>query len=217
MTKAFIIRMHYPAGDTRFAWRLAYFYSMVLPRLLAQTDKDFDIWVRCRAEDDGVIRSLHPRLQTFHVKDEAEKHVGKHGKQYFTDFVPWERVEGLPKYDIQMGLDSDDLISPDYVARIEAEVGRYAMNFPDRSFHVSFQQGVFDLKKLRTGQIGVGYSPQRGSAFFALYQPNKNKYIFAYQDSHLRLWKYVSNSVTLEEGHCWATAHDLNESTTSNL
>lgn len=217
MTHAFIIRMHYPPGDPRFAWRLSYFYSVVLPRLLAQTDQNFDIWIRCRKEDAGLIQSLHPRLHTFSVRDEAENHVGKWGKQYFMDFVPWERVEGLPQYDIQSGLDSDDLITPDYVARIHEEVKRYAFDFPHKSLHISFQPGIFDLKKLKTGPIGVTYTPRRGSAFFSLYQPNKDKYIFAYQDSHLNLWRYTDKSVTLESGHCYATAHHLNESTTSNL
>lgn len=217
MTHAFIIRMHYPQGDPRFAWRLSYFYSMVLPRLLSQTDQNFDIWIRCRVEDAALIQSLHPRLHTFFVENEAENHVGKWGKQYFMDFVPWASVRGLPQYDIQSGLDSDDLIARDYVERVNIEVGQYALAFPNRSLHISFQPGIFDLKKLQTGPIGVGYSPRRGSAFFSLYQPNKAKYIFAYEDSHLRLWKYVDKSVTLEAGHCWATAHDLNESTTSKL
>ena len=34
---AVIIRMHYQPGDRKFDWRLAFFRSMVLPRLLTQT------------------------------------------------------------------------------------------------------------------------------------------------------------------------------------
>lgn len=216
MTHAVIIRMHYPPGDPRFAWRLAYFYSMVLPRLLAQTDQNFDIWIRCRAEDVAVIQSLHPRLHTFQVKNEAEQSVQKYGRRYFQDFVPWADVVGLPQYDIQTGLDSDDLVRKDFIERISYEVGQWKDSTLGKghALHISFQPQLFDLKTLQQYSMSQRYNPKKGSAFMALYQPNFGPgYRFIYEDSHLRLWRFAAHSITLPVGYCWASCHDLNEST----
>lgn len=209
MKSAFIIRFHYPEGDPRFAWRLRYFKDEVLPRILEQTDQDFDIAIRCRPEDDNIFRSLSEKIRTFHVRNESERYKIIHGKRYFLDFVSWKDVEDLPRYDLQMGLDSDDLIRNDYVERIKKEIGSGG-----RSTHVCFQPELLDLKTGRILPIHQNYHEKKGSAFFGLYQsPAVTDYHFAYEKGHLDLWQFAEKSIVVPEGYCWATAHDLNEST----
>lgn len=218
MTYAFIIRMHYPERDPRFPWRIAYFQSMVLPRILAQTEQRFDICIRCHSRDAALLENLHPRIKTFGVADEEERHITKYRREYFEDFAPWSSVVGLPKYDVQLGLDSDDLIDPEYVATARKVIEQHIESHPGKSLHLSFQPELFDLAKLKTFPICVRYTPQRGSAFFAIYQPpDTGRYVFAYECSHLQLWRFFSRSVTILPGRCWATAHHLNESTKSPL
>jgi hypothetical protein len=213
MKAAFIIRFHYEEGDPRFAWRLAYFKAMVLPRILAQTHGDFDIAIRCNPAHDHefLMPKLAERIRTFHVKGEAARYRTIGSKRYFLDFVPWRDVEDLPAYDLQMGLDSDDLIDEGYVARIMYELKK---KDPGKAAHVSFQPELFDLRTLKKYRMTQRYSPTFGSAFFALYQPHKGiRYRFAYEASHLKLHEFAESSVTVEEGYCCATTHDMNEST----
>jgi len=209
-----IIRFHYPKGSPIFKWRLAYFKAMVLPRLLNQTNKDFDIAIRCNPEHRKIFESLNKKIRTFDVKPgTGTRRIKKvHGKNYFLDFVRWDDVVGLGKYEIQSGLDSDDLISLDYIQTIKDEIKK---NDSNRSLHISFQPDIFDMYGLKKMSIGCMYSDKRGSAFFTIYQPkDKKKYIFAYEASHLVLPLMFEKSVILPVGKCWATVHGLNESTT---
>lgn len=210
MTHAIIIRFHYKDNDPRFQWRLAYFQAMVLPRILRQTKKNFDIAVRCNPKHADIFQKMNRRIRTFTVSGEKESHIIRGGKKYFIDFVPWKDVIGLEKYDIQTGIDSDDLISENFIERIENEIRQ---RNPNKSLHVSFQPGIFNAATLQKYPMKVSYGEKKGSAFFSIYQPNKKKYIFAYEDSHLRLWKYFDKSVTIPYGYCWATVHGFNEST----
>jgi len=210
MTHAIIIRMHYPEGDPRFEWRLAYFQAMVLPRLLGQTDQNFDIAVRCYAWQEERIKSLSKKIITFRVKDEFERVRKVRGKKYFVDFAKWEDVEGLKKYDIQSGLDSDDLVSPKYIETIHRMVDASSKW---QSLHISFQPRVFDAMTFKTGDIGVKYSEKKGSAFMSIYQPNKENYRFVYEESHLRIGRHFDKSIIIGPGFCWATVHGNNFST----
>ena len=213
MTSAFIIRFHYAKEDPRVEWRFAYFVKEVLPRIKAQTVQGFDICIRTSPWHKEMFEQLG--LKTFSVTDEAAKYKTLNGKQYFYDFVPFSDVYGLEKYDVQMGLDSDDLVEPRYVETIMDTIREFtALMSEDKSLHISFQPSTVNI---RNGKRVVGqmppYSPTKGSAFFALYQPNKENYVFAYCGSHLTLWEHADHSVTLPVGYCMATIHDINEST----
>lgn len=209
MTHAVIIRMHYPENDKRFDWRLSYFKSMVLPRLLKQTDKDFDIAVRCNPWHEKQIKELSDRIITFSVKNESERIKVYRNKKYFIDFVDWKDVIGLKQYDIQSGLDSDDLISLDYIQRVKAEIKAN----PNQSLHISFQPRLFNVLTLKNCGIGTRYNSNKGSAFLSIYQPIKDNYKFVYEESHLTIGRHFEKSIILPEGFCWASVHGLNEST----
>lgn len=203
-----IIRFHYAQDDERFEWRLNYFKAMVLPRILNQTNNNFDIAIRCNPWHKEIFESLSPRIKTFQVKNEGARYkIGKRGLKYFHDFVKWDDVIGLEKYDIQTGIDSDDLIGPEFMEKVNQ-----AIEGEHESVHVCFQPMLFDLRDMKTRGMRR-YGPGRGSAFLSLYQPDKKDYKFLYCDSHISMWKYAKKSKVIASGHCWATAHWLNEST----
>jgi hypothetical protein len=211
-----IIRFHYADNDPRFYWRFKYFRNEVLPRILAQTNQNFDIAIRCNPEHDKLFQELNPRIKTFHIRNERVSYFkSKNGKRYFRDHARWDEVEGLPMYDIQMGLDSDDLITPDYVQIMRETCRKFAgiAGNTDKKLHLSFQPRKIYLKTGR--EIGMmEYTPTRGSAFMALFQPIKDAtYKFIYCMSHLNLCKIADDSITIPSGHCLVSIHGHNEST----
>lgn len=208
---AIITRMHYPKDERRWPFRIGYFRDEVLPRLLRQTFHQFAIAVWCEPWHEAEVRSLSDRIATFQVNARTRYKVAN-GKRYFVDFAPWSAVTGIPRFDVQVGLDSDDLVREDFMQRVDQEITEHAGL---GSLHVSFQPELYDARTRKTGPIGSTYGPRKGSAFFALYQPpfSARPYRFAYEDSHLKLWRFADKSVTVEKGYCWATAHGANEST----
>jgi len=202
-----IIRFHYEKNDPRFDWRLAYFKAMVLPRILSQSYKNFDIAIWCNPEHDEIFKALSSRIKVFHSKIDTVKYKERaNGKKYYYDFVQFEDLEGLEKYDIQTGIDSDDLMGEHYMRNI-------AMIMKGKvSIHISYQPKTFNIKTFAVKPM-MQYHHRRGSAFLSLYQPDKKNYKFLYCDSHIGMWKYAQKRITLPAGHCWATIHYLNEST----
>lgn len=217
MKTAFIIRMHYAKDHPKWKWRLAYFQAMVLPKLLSQKDQDFDICMWVNSFHAEEVKALSPKIKIFNTVNEQSvpadtRHKFKRGR-YFVDFIDYKYLEGLDQYDIQIGLDTDDMIlRNDFVTRIKQECERSG----DQSLHISFQPAVFHAPTLRTFEspIEYGVDGKMGSAIFALYQPNrKAKYVFAYHDSHLRLPLYAKRKLSIDEGYCAYSVHDCNEST----
>lgn len=205
---ALIIRFHYEKEDPRFDWRFSYFKTMVLPRILNQTRKDFDICIWCNKWHDEIFKSLSSRIKIFHAKKDTIKYKILKGKKYYYDFIEYEDLEGLDKYEIQSGIDSDDLISRDYIDTIV----KYLKNEKDKT-HLCFQPKTFNLKTLAIKPM-LPYHSKRGSAFLSLYQPNKeDNYKFIYCNSHISMWRYAKKSIVIPSGHCFATIHYLNEST----
>lgn len=203
-----ITRFHYADNDPRFEWRFAFYKAMVLPRILRQEDQDFDIAIRCNRFHAARFEELSPRIMTFQTGDDTAHYKRNGMKRYFHDFVPWEAVSGLPKYDIQSGLDSDDLIGPDYI-RIINETFRHETE----ATHLCFQPELFRLQTLRIEPMRE-YSRERGSAFRSLYQPDKGDgYKFIDGVSHMILGRYANKTVVIPKGHCFAVAHHFNEST----
>jgi hypothetical protein len=146
----------------------------------------------------------------FRVKNEGARYkVGKNGRRYFEDFAPWEDVQGLEKYDIQSGLDSDDLVSDDYIAVVRSRVAALAGR---GMFHVHFQPQLFRVSTLEVKPM-MRYGPTRGSAFLSIYQPDKEKYHFVYDRSHIVMPRIAEKTIIIPAGHAWASAHEHNEST----
>jgi hypothetical protein len=192
-----ITRFHYPIEkkeSKEYKWRLAFFRDEVLPRI-----KGVDINVWCNDWQRDEIEALG--VKTFYAETETRKN--KMG--YFVDFVEWKNVKGLKKYDIQIGLDSDDLIEPEFIDKVKECSG-------DQSIFMSFQSEKIDIKTGKKYKMPRDYSKQ-GSAIFAIYQPNKENYLFAYQDSHLKMPKYFDKFIFIPTGYCYVNVHNYNDST----
>jgi hypothetical protein len=208
LTCAFIIRLHYEENDQRFEWRLKYFKEDVLPRIRAQTEKGFDICVRCNRAHYKIFESLG--CKPFHVRKEYAGYVlSENGRaKYFYDFVKWEDCTDLAQYDIQIGLDSDDLIAPNYVEKIKLECAK-----SKTSLHIHFQPEDYVLRTKTVKPHRPPYRKDRGSPFFALYYPDKSEYHHCYEAAHRLLYRLAARSVFISSGYCWMTIHDQNEST----
>jgi len=208
---SFIVRFHYKEDDSRFIWRYQHFVEKVLPRIYAQTYKDFDICIWCNDWHKHFFESIG--LKTFNVNNEVIKykqHKHKPNKRFFHDFKKWEDVIGLEKYDLQLGLDSDDFIEPKYVEIIIKEIEKRKEG--NKSIHLCYEPEMIRLDTGKICKLG-NYHINRGSAFMALYQPNKENYRFIYEESHISIIKKADIKVILPKGYAFATAHSLNEST----
>jgi hypothetical protein len=213
MRTAFIIRFHYAIDDPRFDWRLAYFRSVVLPRILSQTIEEFEIAIWCNPWHHDLFRSLSKKIRVFGVRPEADGFVRpedvERAQKYHIDFTYWRDVVGLPPYELQVGLDSDDLIREDYLERIHKEISSRTLDY----LHLCFQPMIFNLSNLTQYDYIANYGPEHGSPFFALLQRDTSKYIFSYEYSHLKLPSFFDESLWIEPGYCWFTIHDGNAST----
>ena len=208
---AFIIRFHYKKDDERFDWRFKFFKEEVLPRINSQSFKGFDICVWCNPWHKELFEGLG--VKTFEAVDKTRyKYFDKKDIYYFHDFVDFEETTGLDKYDVQVGLDSDDFISKDFLQLAMDKVNKHVSENPNESLHLCFQPEYYyvqsgEVKPMKT------YNTKKGSAFMVLYQPINDNYRFIYSESHMSIITRTDKSEVLPVGHCWACVHDLNEST----
>jgi hypothetical protein len=205
---AVITRFHYPKGHPDFKWRLDFYKNEVFPRLLTQIDQEFDIWLWIEPHHEKQVK-FDPRINTFTV----DCNVRKNQYGHFIDHTPWSKVKGLPKYDVQVGLDSDDLVEPKFISKIK----RLATG--NKSIHISFQPIKMDMKTGKKYQMRfcgnkTKYNAENGtSPVFAIYQPRKDKYKFAYEHDHLFIFKHFDMLKLVGEGYVYMGIHGKNDST----
>ena len=195
---AVIIRMHYQPGDPKFAWRLAFFRSMVLPRLLTQTCQDFEIWVVCHPEHVHEVETLG----NVHV-------VGLPGFSSLGMWTSQDLGDALPRFDLQTALDSDDLVTLNYIDRIREEVGQRL----GQKLIVSFQPYKLYLPEVRRYVMWERYYEQQCSMFWTLYTPPGEEYRSVLEFDHSFAWKWCPNVVTIPEGYCDMVIHGGNMET----
>jgi len=218
MKHLIITRMAFEPDDPQWEWRLPFYQSMVLPRLLRQTDQNFEIWVRCHSAHNAVVAALHPKVHPF------QGYGVEDGKLGFPLFLPcaendampgeWSQEYGLPRAHIQTRLDCDDLVSENFVSRIHAEVAKS----PDKPLLVSFQPYKLDLYTLTRYRMGQRYGSQNTSMFLSLYQPEiaGEKYCRIMDYRHGHIWRELGEQVevvTVPEGYCYLVIHDKNKAT----
>ena len=197
---AVVIRLHYSPDDPRFSWRLAFFKVMVLPRLLNQTNQDFEIWIVCHPEHVNLIKELDGKINVcsipiFPSPEEARLHGFK------TDIPP-----DLPQFDIQTAFDSDDLVSLNYIARIKEEIAKR----PDKTLLVTFQPYKMDLLTLKRYKMCERYDDGKCSMFFSLYQPDKSDYQHILSFDHSFIGHWCNNIICVPEGYCDMVIHGSN-------
>ncbi len=146
----FITRLLYNIEDSElFRWRLDYYRDAVLPRLLKDDRADIAVW--CYPHHEDIIRSLSPRIQTFQVDFTPFINKGK----YWLSLADWDKVHGLPAYEIQIGLDSDDFVLPRFLDRL------FSVANGEKPLHISFQPYVLELS------TGTYYHASQFQAYLA--------------------------------------------------
>lgn len=199
-----ITRFHYPKNHPDFQWRFEYYKKEVLPRLMRQSDQGFDIAIWCEKHHEEIFRGLSPKIRIFQAK------YLKRDSRLFIDYTDWTSVKDLPKYKIQIGLDSDDLVSSEFIKMV------HLLCQGDDSILASFQPIKKDIetgKKYKMDQ----YNKKRGSPIFAFYQPDFNNYKFAYHTSHLRMPLIAEKVIIVPEGYAEMSIHQKNDSTKIKL
>ena len=187
-----IIRMfHHNRAEMR--WRLAYFQACVLPRLQAQTVQDFDIAILSYLQDHAALEEMDSRIKCF-VLD-----MNKFDYKNQSNFK-YDQTIGLKKYNNQIRMDSDDLVSPDFIDMILAA---------DTPF-VSFQPELFLLDELRTKKMKHRYRQDWPSMFLAVKRYPECIY-------HKVFLHFNDRPCTLyPEGDAWMTIHNHNVGTGKN-
>lgn len=202
---AIVIRIDYPDCEA-FEWRFAFFRSVVLTRLLMQTDQNFDILIRCNPIHKERFEALSEKIKTFHHDSPTKYGTGLSHIKTGSNSVP--AFEYKLDYPIQTRIDSDDLVSKDFVERIHKE---FKGKTEDTLLH--FQPMKFDLYELKTYHVGMKSTIEHMSPFVSLYQPKEVKH-FIYQFGHTKIGKQFKNVIFIDEGYCWLTVHHNNASTT---
>lgn len=201
---AVILRMCYGPDYPEAAriWRFAFFSNQVLPRILHQKAADFDIWIWVHPRHQRLVEAMSPRIRTFTVDTRESPLYAAH---------PWKFVRGLPKYEVQIRIDTDDFMGPRYVKTMLRELG----TFKGASRLVYFEPYKFDYRTGRIYAVPVGlYHQHRPSAFLALSQhPDDSQYDWVYGRGHTRMWKVADRVKALGPGFCWALCHDNNDTT----
>lgn len=199
---AIITRFHYPQDHPDFEWRFEYYRTQVLPRLLKQTDSNFDIWIWCEPHHDKDFLDLNPRINVFHGTFRPRE------GRFFNDSTNFSNIEGLPKYRIQFGLDSDELVSKNIVRKAKMHCTG------NQSVLVSFQPVLRDLKTGNLYYMKRKYNKKFASAVLAYYQPDLgDEFKFLYHTTNHRMVKYANKVVVVPEGYAEVSIHDFNSST----
>lgn len=200
MIHAIIIRLYFAPDDPRAAWRLACFEALTLPCLQRQTCRDFEVWVRCHPEHRARIEAMDPMLRTFlDASRREDREIGLNALA--------GDGAALPRFEIQSRMDSDDLVSKHFVARIMKEMGRAA----GEPLVVSFQPYKFDLETRRRFRMATRYHSRRCSMFLSLYQPpGMENYRYIYDFNHRLIWEAFPRVVTVPEGYCDLLIHGGN-------
>ena len=188
-----------------FLERFELYKETALFSLRNQKSKNFDIGIKCNPKHADIIKKEFPNIITFY-----QEGFGKRNKDgYYTDFVPWEKIRGLEKYDIQTSLDSDDMVSEDFIKIIEDNIKE-----KKHSVHIHFQPVLIDNVTNEIVRMKTRYSSKKGSAFYSLYQPED--YIFIGHDSHLKMPQYAKETILIDEGEVLIVIHDKNDSSNMN-
>jgi len=180
-----IIRMwHNDVEDMN--WRYHYFASNVLPRLQRQKE-DFQIWILSPSDWHKRLEALDKRIHCFTLNTDGF-HYKKQGNFTFDD------APDLPHFNIQVRMDSDDLVSNDFLSVIKNTDG-----------NVTFQPELFLLDELKVKKMAHRYRGNKPSAFLAL----KGYDECIYHQVFMRF-----NATLIKEGRAWVTIHDRNQGST---
>jgi len=206
LTHIVITRMWYEKEEDLLD-RIKMFKLTMLPALLNQVDKNFDIGVLCQEKHRKIIEAIHPKLIPFFTT----KTSGYINKCWHI-FSDWKDISGLKKYDIQTNVESDDYVIPEFTQKIQE-----VMANKSHTTHIHFQPLLRNYKTGEIKKMRIRYGKETQSSPYSLYQPNKDNYIYIGQDSHTVFGKYADESILIPEGYSWLNIHDKNDSSTMDI
>ena len=205
MTHIIISRMWYEKEEDLLK-RITIYESNLLPALLNQTNQDFDIGILCNEKHKEIIQNIHPRIIPFFTKKKGQR-MGK----FWHIHSNWEDIIGIKEYDIQTNIDSDDIVSKDFVKIIKDSITE------EKRILIHFQPLLRDFFTGIVKKIRINYNEKYISPCYSLYQPDKENYVYIGQDEHPQMYKYADKIIKIPEGHYWMNIHDNNDSTTMKL
>lgn len=202
MNHIIITMFAYPPGK-RFLDRLEIYKKWHLSALHKQTLQNFDIGAICHPENDHYLKELG--VIPVHTKDGYNGHIHP-TRKHWEYYTPWENIDGIKKYEVQTGLDTDNFLEPNYVERLYEELEKLPK---DKPAHIHFQPEIWNIITGEKKRMNSRYGVDWGSAMYSIYQP-REPYYFIYHDSHSRMNKLFKTSVLVKEGYCWVGLHDEN-------
>ncbi len=201
MNHIIITTFNYPYGE-RFLNRMEIYKKWHLESLRKQTLQNFDIGAICDPENDKYFEEMG--IIPIHTKDGYTGHMHPE-RNHWEYYTPWENIEGIKKYDVQTGLDTDNFLDPGYVERLFEELDKIPKDEPA---HIHFQPKIKNILTGEEKEMASRYGPHWGSAMYSIYQPD-DPYYFIYHDSHSRMHNLFKKSV-LVDGYCWVGLHNEN-------
>ncbi len=170
--------------------RIELMKKILIPALKAQTNQNFVLAVRCYDSDLELIKS--------------------HIDFPFINFESYDDYLLLckkNKWNIQTRHDSDDYMSPDYIAFIQYEVGEKKLN--NDKFLLQFQPIKLDYNSGKILPL-PDYYDTCNSGFLTLYQ---NDIIHSiYERAHTEMWTIAPKVFTYPRGYVKYFIHGKNDS-----
>lgn len=176
--------------------RIELFNNIFFPALNEQTDKDFDLYLLVYEHN---IEQIKKQVNTLNVDVKFK-------------IVKEEEVNDLRHpfncgSNIQMRVDCDDYIYPNYVKTVKDFLIRKSNKYDN--ILLSFQPSKYDYFKKILHHSGTRYSEKRHSMFLCLYQKNSINGIYKYRHGHYH--KHIKKSFFIkEQKYCNLVVHGDN-------
>lgn len=201
MNHIIITTFTYPPGE-RFDRRMEIYKKYHLDSLYKQTLQNFDIGAICHPDNNHIFKEMG--IIPINTKDGYDGHIHP-TRNHWEYYTPWENIDGLKKYKVQTGLDTDNFLEPNYVEKTFEELEK----LPEGNKYVQFQPMIKNILTGEEKKMSCRYNNDNfGSAMFSISQTEP--YYFIYHDGHTRMQNLFENKKLVGEGYCWVGIHDEN-------
>jgi hypothetical protein len=196
MRQAVIIRMKYPEGSEKWAWRRAFFQAMVIPFWERQTNPDFDLWVMCNDWHSDELKDISPLINTFNVKARIGGDRGYTGRM---SCVEPHQCNLFGDYDIQTCVDCDEIPNYDFIQSVYENMG-------DDPFLLAYKRIRFYIKDMRLYKIIKKGDQDKQSSVLSMRWPGRYIYELRHKAWARAVQKAGGEIKILEFGHIYCTA-----------